>query len=72
VAVAYVVAVVAALGATWAADRGRSTLAGMALVVAGIAAPTFGAVVFDLVPIAIGGALLLRALRRRGTLAPQH
>jgi hypothetical protein len=72
VAVAYLVAVVAALGATWAADRGRSTLAGAALIVAGIAAPTFGAVVLDLVPIAIGAALLVRAVRRRGMLAPQQ
>jgi hypothetical protein len=72
VAGAFVVAVAAALTAAVASDRGSSILAGAALVVAGIAAPTFAAVWLDVVPIAVGGALLVRAVRRRGMLAAQH
>ncbi len=68
---ATVLAVVAALTTVVAIDRGRPMLAGGALVVAGIAAPTFAAVWFDLLPVGVGLALLVRSVRHRGSVLTQ-
>ena len=71
VMVATVLAVLASLTAVVGVDRRRPVIAGVALVVAGVAAPTYAAVWFDVVPVGVGVAMLVRSARQRRSLLTQ-
>jgi hypothetical protein len=64
VASATVVAVLASVYAVVELDAGRRTAAGVALIVAAIAAPTFMAEILNVVPLVVGILLVARVGQR--------